>query len=239
MNNDDLLATILNETTVIRIDDNQTHATVFEDPIDQEYHPFNLQYREPHDFSTLETNWQNKWNSFGNQWNQQRQLFRFLWFEVRAFLESYRLYRENFASALSLSFEDDGESRTRRNQDDLRAELGIRSMYEYGKQAIDLLRLISQQDQTIRAIVVRPEVDIFLNQFRESRNKFLIHYHNPHRFRDLVFDPSFISVMGTGGLFEINVHIQNQVERRYSLYINHNADYYRLEEIMAETIGQF
>lgn len=239
MNNNNLLSLLLNETTVIKIEDNLNHTILFEKQVEPNYDQFTLYHRNPFDFSSLEIHWENKWTSFRTNWTHERQLFRFLWYEVRDFIESFKFYRENFYGALNLSFERDESSLARRNQYDLRAELSIRTMYEYGKQAIDLLRQISQHNQDIQTIISQPQNNTFLNQFKGTRNKFLIHYHNPLRFHDFIFDPNFFSVMGTGSIFEINVHIQNQQERRYSLYINHYADYFKLEEILISIISQF
>lgn len=239
MNNEDLLNQLQNDTTVIKITDNLTRAVLFEKQFEMDYYPAKAQFKDLFDFSTLESHWNDKWASFGTQWTHERQVFRFLWYEVRAFAESYKLYKENFTNALNLSFERDSSSLIRINQYHLRAELGIRSMYEYGKQAIDLLRQLSQYNQSIQIVINEPQKGIFLTQFRETRNKFLIHYHNPHRFQDLVFDPNFTSVMGTGSLFEVKVHIQNLEEKRYSIYINHYADYFKLEETLTSVISQF
>lgn len=239
MNNDDLLTILLNETTIVKIVDNATDTIFSEKPTETDFDPHSLQYREIFNFSILDTFWENKWSSFGDQWTHERQLFRFLWYEANAFVKSYQLYKENFASALNLSFETSDELQNRRRQHDLGAELGIRSTYEYGKQTIKLLRELSQHNQSINTIISDPTKADYLDKFVETRNKFLIHYHDPRRFRDLVFDPSFISVMGTGSLFEVDIHIQNQEEKRYSVYINHYADYFKLEEILVEIIRQF
>lgn len=234
------LQRLFDETTVVRMEDNQNQQILLEKQlISPDWHPQFLYQRDPFDFSALENHWENKWVGYGDQWSNERQTFRYIWYEVRAFVQSYRLYRENFFNALNLSFEEDQEARARRSKLDLNAELSVRSMYEYGKQAIDLLTTVANNDTVIAAILDAPANNTFLSQFKETRNKFLIHYHNPHRFNDLIFDPGFYSLMGTGSLFEIRIHIANQTEHRFSAYINHYADYFNLEQILIEIIQTF
>lgn len=235
---DKQLNILLNETTVIKIEDNRNHSVLFEKTEDDpEMHQIHLYNRDPFDFSLLEQPWENKWVSFGNKWTYERQLFRYLWYEVRAFVQSYLLYRENFSSALNLSFNQDQQARDERNKLDLRSELAIRSMYEYGKQAIDLLTSLSKLNTDIKRIV--DTYDIFLSQFKETRNKFLMHYHNPRKYKGLIFDPGFYSLMGTGTLFEIRIHIPDQEEHRFTAEINHYADYFKLEKIFKKMIESF
>lgn len=234
----DQLKVLLDETTVIKIEDNRSHNVLFEKVEDDpEMSQFHLYNRDPFDFTSLEQHWNSKWESFGNKWTHERQLFRYLWHEVGSFIQSYLLYRENFFASLNLSFEQDKESMAKRNRFDLRADLAIRSMYEYGKQAIDLLMSLSELNVDIKQIV--DANDTFLSQFKKTRNNFLMHYHNPTKYKDLVFDPGFFSLMGTGSLFEVRIHIPNQEEHRFTAEINHYADYFKLEKIFRELIESF
>lgn len=232
------LKSLLNETSVVRIEDNKNPKVVFEKTdLDPELHQFILNSKAPFDFSALEQHWENKWSSFGNNWNNERQLFRYLWYETRAFLQSYLLYKENFNAALNLNWKDE-KSKVEKIKLELRAELAIRSMYEFGKQAIDLLTPISELNGNIKE--KKTQNGIFLSQFKETRNKFLTHYHDPRKkYEDLKFDPIFSSLMGTSKLFEIRIHLSGLEEDRFRAEINHYSDYFKLEKIYKEIVESF
>jgi hypothetical protein len=240
MNNDiQLLTELRDSTTAVRIEDGQTHAVILEDTLDQQGDPQFLQEKAVYDFSSLNTNWENKWRSFGDVWTHERQMFRYLWYEVNAFAESYLSYKENYHASLNLAFRRDRASRERLLKFQLKSELSLRSMYEYGKQAIDLLYDLSGLNNGIQAFIQDPARDLFLRKFKETRNKFLIHYFEPYHFPDWLFESIFSSVNGTGSMLEIEIHVRDRTESRYLISINHYTDYFKLEEVFVSLISSF
>ena len=197
--------------------------------IDFSEYPQELRFKKPFNFDNLSNEWQTIWKSFGNNWNKERQLFRYFWDESRDFFQSFHLYINNFEEFLPLCFDENPDSKNKMDILSLNCELTLRSMYECGKQAIYIL-------QKINSKLLQPEKLLFCNKFSETRNKFLTHYHNPRKYPNFIFDPVYFSVMGTGNLFEIRIHIPNKQERIFSAFINFRSDYFRLETILVNAI---
>lgn len=192
-------------------------------------YPQELRFKKPFNFNNLSNEWQIIWKSFGNNWNEERQLFRYFWDESRDFFQSYLLYIKNFEEFVPLGLDKNPDINNRMDILSLNCELTLRSMYECGKQAIDILQKINPK-------LLQPKELLFCNKFSETRNKFLTHYHNPSKYPDFIFDPVYFSIMGTGSLFEIRIHIPNKQERIFSAFINFRSDYFNLETILINTI---
>lgn len=192
-------------------------------------HPQQLRFKDPFNFDNLTDEWQEIWKSFGNNWNEERQLFRYFWDECRSFFRSYIIYRSNFEEYVPLGFDENPDTKDKMNILALNCELTLRSMYECGKQAINILKKID-------AKLLQQEELLFCNKYSETRNKFLIHYHNPKKYPDFTFDPVYWSIMGTGSLFEIRIHIPNKQEQIFSAFINFKYDYFKLETILVDAI---
>lgn len=220
----DKLSELIKITTVIKIEDKNgliLGTDTFDSP---DVHPSQLRFRDPELFKNLKPEWETIWSSFGDTWNYERQLFRYLHTESSAFFQSYKLFTLNFEEFVPLGFESSPEVNAKMEALGLNCELAIRSIYEYGKQAIDIIKKI---DPNLLA-----EDKIFCNKFAETRNKFITHYHNASNYPDFTFDTSYWSVMGTSSLMNIDIHITNKREKMYTAFVNFRLDYFQLEEVL-------
>jgi len=213
-------------TTLVYIK-NKSNLIVGNDLYEWENHPQQLHSKEPKHFEDLTKEWEIIWRSFGDYWNHERQLFRYFWEECRCFFQSYNLYRANHSKFLQTCFSEDVDDRELRDILSLNAELAIKSMYEYGRQSLILLKKL----ETLISTKVNPNI-AFSEKFKETRNKFLNHYHDPASYSEFIFDPVLSSVMGTGSCLEIRVHLPQTKEHIYTVYVNHLDDYFRLEEVL-------
>lgn len=224
------LKDLFNISTIKYIKDSDRKIIIGEDTYtDFSEHPQELRFKEPFNFNNLSNEWQMIWKSFGNNWNEERQLFRYLWDECRGFFQSYLLYRNNFEEFLPLCFDENPDTKNKMDILSLNCEITLRLMYECGKQAIDIL-------QKINLKLLQSEELLFCNKFSETRNKFLTHYHNPRKYPNFIFDPAYFSIMGTGSLFEIRIHIPNKQEQIFTAFINFRYDYFRLKTILVDAI---
>ncbi len=231
----DKLKNLIETTTAYKMVDaeNNLVSGVETFPTWEDY-PQQLRFREQSDFNCLKSEWEKIWGSFGGIWNTERQLFRYFWSECRDFFQSYKLYKRDFEEFVPLGFEESAESKERMGELIQNCELHLRSIYENGKQAIDILEKISPYIQKVKLFT--PVEELFSNKFSETRNKFLTHYHNPKQYNEFFFDPVYFSIMGTGSSFEIRIHIPDEKESIYTLFVNHRHDYFTLETIFIRVI---
>lgn len=222
------LESLFEITTTLKIVDSSQNIIFGSDNYDNNTNPLELKNKTPIDFNGLTSEWETIWKSFGDQWNQERQLFRYFWGECQDFNLSFQLYKQSVEQFLPLVFDKDQSSKEKMLLLGSKGELAIRSIYEYGKQAIDILEKINNT-------LMSNEEKVFCEKFSGTRNKFLTHYHNASDYPDFIFDPVYWDIMGTGQLLEVKIHLSNK-ERAYTAYINHYNDYYRLEKILIEVI---
>lgn len=220
------LIKLYSQTTAVYIKDKLT-IVIGNDSFEWESQPQKLHFKAPREFDDLKSEWENIWGSFGDSWNHERQLFRYFWEESRCFFQSYSLYRHNHAKFLPTCFSEAVDDLKLRNIFSLNSELAIKSMYEYGRQSLILLEKI----EGINSKIVNPDL-AFSSKFKETRNKFLNHYHDPLNYPEFIFDPVLFSIMGTGSCLEIRVHLPKTKEHVYTIFINHLDDYFKLESIL-------
>ncbi len=226
----DQLEQLCNITTTVKIENSKgifLFGTESSENFDS--YPQQLRFKIPCDLNNYKDDWKTIWAGFGDQWSPERQLFRYLHGEFRSFIDSYHLYTHAFENFLPLCFEKSSDRSKKMDEYALDCEVAIKSVYEYGKHAIDLIRKI---DPLLSGSSPLPE---FCSKFSETRNKFLSHYHNPSNFTAFTFDPVYFTVMGTGQLFEVRIHLDGK-EGAYIASINHRLDYFKLEDILINKI---
>ena len=225
------LEDLLNKTTAIKIEYNNEVIKGTDTYESHDDHPSQLRFKEPTAFNSLKPEWKAIWASFGDEWSAKRQYFRLFYNESNAFFQSYKLFQANFEEFVPLGFVQSPTADERMELLAFNCELALRSMYERGKHAFDVMKKIGLQTMD--------EAEIkFCNRYSETRNKFLIHYLDATGYSEFIFDASYWSTMGTSSLLKVNMHLSNQ-EQKYVVYINFRLDYFKLEKIIISYLKKF
>jgi len=215
---------LIDLTTIVKVDDNTTRKTIFGD----EYFVsrFQKDQEQQVNLSDFVDNWKNKWKSFGNNWNGERQNYRFLYDSFELFYFSFEQLRFNKVACINEAF---GNKLKMLHFNELTG-VSLYGMYHHGKKCIDLLKALKLIDENHNDWE-------FLKKFSETRNKLIEHNYNPYGL-NLQIDPSIWSLASTDSRLEIHIHKPN-IERAFAVYVDYYEDYYRLEKIITDIIKKF
>ena len=215
---------LIDLTTIVKVDDNTTRKTIFGD----EYFVsrFQKDQEQQVNLSDFVDNWKNKWKSFGNNWNGERQNYRFLYDSFELFYFSFEQLRFNKVACINEAF---GNKLKMLHFNELTG-VSLYGMYHHGKKCIDLLKVLGLIDENYNNWE-------FLKNFSETRNKLIEHNYNPYGL-NLQIDPSIWSLASTDSRLEIHIHKPN-IERAFAVYVDYYEDYYRLEKIITDIIKKF
>ena len=226
---DEEIKKLVKLTTIVRVDNNTTRKVEFGDEhLVSRYEKNHLIiYTKLHQISLkeLEKYWNRKWGFFNNEWNNERQNYRFFYDIFQLFYYSfYQLKQDKIASIQNCHNHDKMILYNKF------VGVNLYSVYNYGKKCIDLIRELS----------IEKLLDIndreFIKKFSETRNKLLEHNFNPKGFK-LRIDPSIWSLAGTHSFMDIIIH--GGIEREYDVQIDYYEDYYKLESILVKIIKIF
>jgi hypothetical protein len=170
---------------------------------------------------SIEPNWQRKFDTLGDQWGTQRQMYRLLYDSMRSYFTSFVGLRMSKIASL-------GSAQPRSEkifQGDLATTLLIQ-MYVSGKKSLDLITRLGL-----------PVGIGFGQKFAETRNKLFEHNQNPNTISDLILDPSFWDLVATKSLLPVYIH--TSIEKEYIGYIDYYQDYYDLEQIFINVVEVF
>lgn len=211
-------------TTIVKVDDNMSRQTIFGD----EYFVSRFQKEQERqvNLSDFEDNWSNKWKSFDNDWNEERQNYRFLYDSFKLFYFSFEQLRFNKVLCINETF---GNRVKMLHLNELTG-VSLYGVYHHGKKCIDLLKALKLIDKNHNNWG-------FLKNFSETRNKLIEHNYNPHEL-NLQIEPSILNLMDTDSALEIYVHRPN-IERAFVAYVDYYEDYYQLEKIIVNIIKKF
>lgn len=213
---------LIAHTTVLWVERHDTQAIVAGTKVENDR--FFLDQGNPISFSqVLEPLWQTKFDSFGSQWDVERQKYRLLYDTMKAFFTSFIGLRLNKVASI--------EARDNVQEKLLQGDLAgshLIQMYMSGKKALDLMTELQI-----------PVPTGFDRQFSETRNKLFEHNHNPHarHLPDLILEPSIWEVIATKSQMTVYVHTAN--EREYEAFIDYYQDYYDLEKIFVDAVRSF
>lgn len=214
---------LANKTTIIQVINNTTKRVEYgNENITSRYSDHHLKQI---DISTLVEHWQNKWDSFGGDWNIERQNYRNLLDTFKMFYHSFYLLKKYKHASIPLDPYD--------KKFNLYIELSgvnLFGMYNHGKKCVDLIEKLE-----IVKLLDKNEND-YINKFKETRNKLFEHNFNPYGL-NITIDPSTWSIASTNSFCDISIHGQN--EREYDVKIDYYDDYYRLENILVKIIKGF
>jgi hypothetical protein len=215
---------LIDSTTIVEVDDKVSRQTIFGD----EYFVSRFQNDQGQqvNLSDFEDNWNNKWKSFGNNWNEERQNHRFLYDSFKLFYFSFEQLRFNKVACINESF---GNRLKMLHLNELTG-VSLYGMYHHGKKCIDLLKALKLIDENHNDWE-------FLTKFSETRNKLIEHNYNPHGV-NLQIDPSIWSLASTDSRLEIHIH-KPDAERAFDVYVDYYEDYYQLEKIITDIIKKF
>jgi len=221
---------LINSTTIVKVDDKVSRCTIFGD--EYVFDRFQENQGQQIILGNFEDNWKNKWKSFTNNWNKERQNYRFLSDSFKLFYFSFEQLRFNKVACINETF---GDSLKMYHFNEL-IGVSLYGMYHHGKKCIDLLKTLQLIDDQ------HPEQN-FVRRFSETRNKLIEHNYNPKdlktkKYLKLQIDPSIWSLAGTNSLLEIHIHTPD-TERAFDAYIDYYEDYYRLEKIITAIIKKF
>ncbi len=218
-------------TTIVKVEDNISRKVIYSD----EYYTsrfqrehmkgFEKEQKEQVDLDSLVQNWKNKWQSFGDSWNKERQNYRFLHDSFLLFYYSFEQLRVNKINSINTAFDNNDKTLYFNKL----SGVSLYGIYHHGKKCIDLL-------STLNLISEKHTDWNFCKKFSETRNKLIEHNFNPYAL-NLQIDPSIWSLAGTNSLMEISIHMTK--ERVYDAYIDYYQDYYRLEKIITDIIKAF
>jgi len=173
----------------------------------------------------LENYWDKKFNSFGNVWNKDRQLYRFLYDQFRLFHRSFMQLRINKVAYL--------ESKNSQNDYHIHefSATNLASMYLFGKKMVNLLKELKLDEQT------DTDEKSFIKKFAKTRNVLFEHNFNTNNYPDILFEPVLWNSEASGSFLKIDIHTKSESE--YYALIDYYQDYYDLESIMVKTIKRF
>jgi len=210
-------------TTIIKPDDNLNRESIF----GEEYiSRFQEDQSEQVNLIDLEVFWNNKWKSFSNSWNKERQDYRFLYDSFKLFYFSFEQLRFNKVACIEEALGDEFKML---HFNELTG-VSLYGMYHHGKKCIDLLKVLKLIDENHNDWK-------FLTKFRETRDKLIEHNYNPYGL-NLLIEPSIWSLVSTNSCLEIHIHMPD-TERAFDVYVDYYEDYYQLEKIITEIIKKF
>jgi hypothetical protein len=215
---------LINLTTIVRVDDNLSRITIFGDEIRRSR--FVRDQGQQVDLNDLESNWNNKWKSFGNNWNEERQNYRFLEDSFKLFYFSFERLRFYKVACINEAF---GNKNQMFHFNELTG-VSMYGMYHHGKKCIDLLK-------TLNLITEKHTDWDFCKKFSETRNKLIEHNFNPYGLA-LQIEPSIWSLASRDSFLKVYIHKSN-IERVFDAYVDYYEDYYRLEKIITDIIKKF
>lgn len=199
------LVNLINKTTIYWITDSNFQTICGEDKQTR----FVTDQGKPVTIEEIEPVWQQIFDSFGSQWNQQRQLYRLLYDQIRLFITSFtflQVYKFSFLRSLS------------KDEDSFRQfSCNLASMYLFGKKAIDLIK------------EVEPISGDIYTHFSNTRNLVFEHNYGPNLLRNHIVDPSFFEASGSDSQMRIRIHSVSN-EEEYNAFVDYYEDYYQLEK---------
>ncbi len=215
---------LIDSTTIVKVDDNVSRQTIFGD----EYFVSRFQNNpgQQVNLSDFDDNWTNKWKSFGNNWNEERQSYRFLCDSFKLFYFSFEQLRFNKVACNNEAF---GNRLKMLHLNELTG-VSLYGMYHHGKKCIFLLKVL-------KLINANHNDWEFLTKFSETRNKLIEHNYNPHGL-NLQIDLSIWSLASTNSRLEIHIH-KPDTERAFDVYVDYYEDYYQLEKIITDIVKKF
>ncbi|MFA4843459.1 MAG: hypothetical protein WC632_00725 [Candidatus Margulisiibacteriota bacterium] len=215
---------LIDLTTIVKVDDNILRKTIFGDAF--YVSRFINNQGQQIILSDLAQNWENKWLSFGELWNGERQNYRFLFDSFKLYYLSFEQLRINKVSCINEAFGD----RDKMVDFNQLTGLNMYGMYYHGKKCIDLLiklKLINENHNDWA----------FCKKFSETRNKLIEHNFNPNGL-SFQIAPSIWSLASTDSLLVTLVHSSSN-ERAFDVYVDYYDDYYQLERILVNVIRGF
>jgi len=210
-------------TTIIKPDDNLNRESIF----GEEYiSRFQEDQSEQVNLIDLEVFWNNKWKSFSNSWNKERQDYRFLYDSFKLFYFSFEQLRFNKVACIEEALGDEFKML---HFNELTG-VSLYGMYHHGKKCVDLLKKLDLID-------INCQDGIFCKKFSETRNKLIEHNFNPNNL-NLQIEPSIWSLSSTNSLMQISIHTETE-ERAYDVYIDYYNDYFKLEKVIVDIVKKF
>ena len=210
-------------TTIVQVRNKSTNKVEFgNENITSRYH----NHRESQiDIDTLIEFWKKKWTSFGNEWNEEKQLYKHLFDTFQLFYYSFKQLKQNKSASIPLNPYDD--------KLDLYVKFSAANLfgiYNYGKKCIDLV-------ERLKIIQALNDTEIkFLKKFKETRNKIFEHNYDPKGF-NMTTAPTIWSIAHTNSLLDVSIH--GVRENEYGAKIDYCDDYYELENILTMIISDF
>lgn len=213
---------LVDKTTIIQIKDKSNKVIYGEKNITSR---FSNHTESQINLDDLKEFWITKWNSFGDKWTEERQLYRFLFDTFQIFYYSFKQLKHNKATTIPMDPYDP--------QLDVFIKFSnanLFGVYNYGKKCIDIINKLSLTD-------ILSDIQIkFVKKFKETRNKIFEHNYNPSGF-NMTIAPSTWSMASTNSICEIAIHSEKEAE--YIAKIDYYDDYYNLEFILALIINNF
>lgn len=207
---EDKLKKIIKDTTIYLIQDQSFKDMFGRDKITR----FVIDQGSPKTIDELENIWQKIFKKFGNNWNKERQLYRFLYDETRLFITSFTYLRIHKVNYLNSHFTDEASYRE--------FSVYLASMYLFGKKSIDLIKEI---DKIKKSKVIFPEI---FKKFANTRNIIFEHNSKPWLLDGFLVDPSFFEASGSTSKLRIRIHSGDE-ENIYNAFVDFYEDYYKLE----------
>ena len=226
---DEEIKKLVNLTTIIRIDNNKTGKIEFGDKYQTSRYDKNhlMCYTKLQqiDLEKLEKCWNKKWNFFDDEWNDERQNYRFFYDIFQLF--HYSFYQLKFNKLKSLGRFEDSKEKFLYNR---LAGVNLYGTYNYGKKCIDLIKTLGLCN------ILNKDERKFAKKFVATRDKLMEHNFNPWGFK-LKIDPWIWSLCATNSFADIIIH--GKQEREYDAKIDYYEDYYILEKSLVKIIKSF
>lgn len=222
------LKKLINLTTIVQVYNNlKSRKIIFGDKDYSSRFNTNINTDKQINLNILENNWKNKFISFGNKWDKERQNYRFLRDSFELFYYSFKQLHFNKVACIN----ENSDNQREKLYFNSFAGANLYGMYYHGKKCIDLLEKLNLFD--------KQNYDLnYIEKFRETRNKLIEHNYNPFGLK-LQIDPSIWRLASnTHSLLEIYIH-KNNSERAYDATVDYYEDYYRLENIITNIIKRF
>ncbi len=207
MNNQ--LADLITKTTIYKVEDNKGTLICGEDKVTR----FMVDQGTLVTIESLEPIWTKIFDSYGDTWNTERQLYRLLYDQTRLFITSFTFLRIHKVDFINSHSKDENSFRQFSNC--------LADMYIFGKKATDLIKTIDNSNNK----------DEFSERFSLTRNLIFEHNYAPNLLDGFIVEPSFFNSSGTDSGLEIRIHSETQ-EALYSAYTDYYEDYYNLEDIL-------
>ena len=176
------------------------------------------------DIKKLEERWRKKFLSFGDIWDNNRQNYRFFNDTFRLFYYSFDQLRRNKIS----SIESIGTQETSRYAE--WAGPNLAGVYLHGKKCISIIKELDLFNSL-------PKTDQdFMEKFSGTRNLVFEHNFNSDQVAFQI-EPVLWTLVSTHSRLQINIHTATEAAHKCS--VDYYEDYYTLEKILVDIIGQF